>query len=427
MLARRSPRRRSLAPNRQYARAKELVRDDFISQADVDAAEVQVDQRKADVKQAKAQLEASQADLDHTTIRSPIDGVVIARSIDVGQTVAASLQAPKLFVIANDLRQMQVETKIDEADIGRIRPGLKVTFSVDAFPDETFEGKVSQVRLEPITEQNVVTYTTVIATRNDNLSLRPGMTANVTVLVDSREDVLKVPNAALRFRPASMNGGGRGGPGGGMPGGGSGGGAPGSMRRGFAALFSHLVPAAYAQDGAPGGGGNWPGANDPLVQKIREQMRSGEITREEGREMIRKYMESKGMSMPTRGGASEAGGANAKPASAKPANAKPAAGRGARAEAGGSAAMGGGRAPKLKPGTVWILENGKPKSIKVMTGITDGSMTEVQSDELKSGTMIIVGTEIAAAKSSGLTPPPGMGGPQFRGPGGGGGGTGGRR
>jgi HlyD family secretion protein len=123
--------------------------------------------------------------------------------VDVGQTVAASLQAPQLFVIANDLKQMQVETRIDEADIGRIRPGLPVRFTVDAFPDDTFEGSVSQVRLEPIVDQNVVTYTTVMHTRNDDLRLRPGMTANVTVLVDTRTAVLKVPNGALRFKPAA--------------------------------------------------------------------------------------------------------------------------------------------------------------------------------------------------------------------------------
>src|SRR5262249_9680894 len=126
--------------------------------------------------------------------------------IDVGQTVAASLQAPKLFVIANDLTRMQVETKIDESDIGRIHPGLPVTFSVDAFPDNTFNGTVSQVRLEPITEQNVVTYTTGMRTENPNLRWRPGMTANVSVQVARRDEVLRVPAAALRFHPPATPG-----------------------------------------------------------------------------------------------------------------------------------------------------------------------------------------------------------------------------
>ncbi|MBI5168080.1 MAG: efflux RND transporter periplasmic adaptor subunit [Candidatus Eisenbacteria bacterium] len=439
--------------NRQYARAKELVRDDFISQADVDAAEVQVDQRKADLKQAKAQLDAAQADLDHTTIRSPIDGVVIARSIDVGQTVAASLSAPKLFVIANDLRQMQVETKIDEADIGRIRPGLSVTFSVDAFPDESFEGKVTQVRLEPITEQNVVTYTTVIATRNDNLSLRPGMTANVTVLVESKENVLKVPNAALRFRPNMGGGPGMGGMGGrgGMGGaGGSGGpgGGMGGMRRSFAALVSKIVPAAFAQDGPPSAERER-FMNDPYVQQVREKVRNGELTREEARDMIRKHFEEQGVAMPQRGGAGGPGGPGGAggpggmrggdggagaPGGPGAMRGEGGAGRprGAGGPADSSGGMRGGRGAwggkgkgGAKPGTVYILENGKPKPVMVVTGITDGSMTEIKTDQLKPGDLVVVGLEITMPKSSGLTPPPGMGGPQFGRPGGGG--TGGRR
>ena len=172
---------------RKHRRSQELVKENFVSQAEVEAAEVEVDLRAADLKQATAQLQAADVDLANTTIRAPIDGVVIARSIDVGQTVAASLQAPKLFVIANDLAQMQVETRIDEADIGRIAAGLPVTFTVDAYPEMSFRGAVTQVRLEPIVEQGVVTYTTVIRTQNRDLKLRPGMTANVTVLVAEQD------------------------------------------------------------------------------------------------------------------------------------------------------------------------------------------------------------------------------------------------
>ena len=144
--------------------AQELFAKNYISQADLDAATVALELRQADLKQARAQLESARVDRRHATIRSPIDGVVISRSIDLGQTVAASLQAPKLFVIAKDLSQMQVESRIDEADIGRIRPGLTASFTVDAFPDRTYEGRVEQVRLEPIVEAGVVTYTTVIHT-----------------------------------------------------------------------------------------------------------------------------------------------------------------------------------------------------------------------------------------------------------------------
>jgi HlyD family secretion protein len=143
----------------------------------------------------------AQVDLDHTYIRAPVDGVVVSRNVDVGQTVAASLQAPTLFLIAQDLTKMQVDTNVDEADVGRIRVGQDATFTVDAFPGESFKGKVTQIRKAPINVQNVITYNVVVAVPNPDLKLFPGMTANVKILVDRREHVLKVPNAALRFRP----------------------------------------------------------------------------------------------------------------------------------------------------------------------------------------------------------------------------------
>jgi HlyD family secretion protein len=139
--------------------------------------------------------------LERTYIRSPIDGVVVARNVDVGQTVASSLQAPILFLIANDLTKMQVLADIDEADVGQLQAGGKVTFTVDAFPQETFTGTVSQIRLSPNVVQNVVTYTAVIDVANPGLKLKPGMTATVTAVVQEKHDVLIVPNAALRFRP----------------------------------------------------------------------------------------------------------------------------------------------------------------------------------------------------------------------------------
>ena len=172
-----------------------------IPEVELEAAVAAMQQREAELLNARAQLQVARVDLAHTTIRSPIDGVVIARTIRLGQTVAASPQAPGLFVIARSLVQMQVETRIDEADIGRIRPGLPATFTVGAYPDVGFHGEVQQVRLEPVVEQGVVTYTTVIATENPDLKLRPGMTAGVAVLVARRENVVKVPNAALSFRP----------------------------------------------------------------------------------------------------------------------------------------------------------------------------------------------------------------------------------
>jgi len=153
--------------------------------------------------QAKASLHQSQVNLGHTVIRSPIDGVVISRNVDVGQTVAASMQAPTLFVLAQDLRAMQVNASVAESDIGRVQPGQHVTFRVDAYPGNEFTGTVSLVRLDPIVEQNVVSYVTTIDVPNPSLALKPGMTANVTIEIERATGVLRVPNAALRVRPTA--------------------------------------------------------------------------------------------------------------------------------------------------------------------------------------------------------------------------------
>jgi HlyD family secretion protein len=160
-----------------------------------------LNQARAQAAQATAAVEVASVNLDRTVIRAPIDGTIVSRNVDVGQTVAASLQAPTLFLIANDLKLMQVLADIDEADVGQLRPGTPVTFTVDAYPSDTFAGRVSQVRLAPQTVQNVVTYTAVIDVTNPELKLKPGMTASVTATVAEQKGVLMVPNAALRFRP----------------------------------------------------------------------------------------------------------------------------------------------------------------------------------------------------------------------------------
>jgi HlyD family secretion protein len=164
-------------------------------------AEAQSAAALAQVEQAKASLQAATLDLEHTTIRSPVKGIVVSRNVDVGQTVAASLQAPILFLIAQDLTQMQVDTNVSEADIGRISVGQSATFTVDAYPNNPFRGTVVQVRNAPITVQNVVTYDAVVQVANPDMQLKPGMTANVSFLIAERSDALKVPNAALRFQP----------------------------------------------------------------------------------------------------------------------------------------------------------------------------------------------------------------------------------
>ena len=169
--------------------------------AAVSAADAQVTQAMAQVQQKEAALTVAQTNLDYTTIHAPIDGTVIARNVDVGQTVAASLQAPTLFTIAQDLTKMQVYASTDESDVGMIKDGQVITFKVDAFPRDTFTGRVSQIRMNATTVQNVVTYNTVIDFANPDLKLFPGMTAYITIPVASTSDVVRVPNGALRYKP----------------------------------------------------------------------------------------------------------------------------------------------------------------------------------------------------------------------------------
>lgn len=195
---------------RQARRADELVEQRMVSvserdttRANADAAATSVTAAQSGVAQAKASAHQAEVNLNYTRILSPTDGVVISRNVDVGQTVAATLQSPTLFVIAQDLRQMQVNTSVAESDIGKLAPDLPVSFSVDAYPQERFVGKVRQIRNAPTTLQNVVTYDAVIGVENPELKLRPGMTANVSFIYADRENVLRVPNAALRFRPSA--------------------------------------------------------------------------------------------------------------------------------------------------------------------------------------------------------------------------------
>src|SRR2546422_8007218 len=182
-------------------RTQELFARKTSSQADLDQALANLHQAEANLKIKQGALDKAKADLEHCTITSPIDGVVISRNVDVGQTVAASLQAPVIFQIANDLTKMQIDANVAEADVGVLEVGQDVDFTVDAFPTRTFHGKVVQVRNAPITVQNVVTYDTVIGVSNPDLKLKPGMTANVSIIVAHKDNVLQIKNAALRFRP----------------------------------------------------------------------------------------------------------------------------------------------------------------------------------------------------------------------------------
>ena len=185
-------------------RTQALVAKQNSAQSDLDQAVAALHQAEANVKIKEGALEKVKADLDHCTITSPIDGIVISRNVDVGQTVAASLQAPVIFQIANDLSKMQIDANVAEADVGAVAVDQDVEFTVDAFPTRTFPGKVVQVRNAPITVQNVVTYDTVIGVSNPDQKLKPGMTANVSIVAAHRDDTLKIPNSALRFRPPDV-------------------------------------------------------------------------------------------------------------------------------------------------------------------------------------------------------------------------------
>jgi len=196
---------------RTLNRQKELFAKNLISMSDVDAAGTAYDAAVAQVSAAKAQMAQTEAalkitetNLRYTRIVSPVNGTVVSRNVDVGQTVAASFQTPTLFTIAQDLTKMQVDSSVVEADIGKIEAGQPVEFTVDAYPDSPFKGSVSEIRNAPITVQNVVTYDVVVKVDNPELKLKPGMTANVSIIVSSKSNVLRIPNAALRFRPSDQ-------------------------------------------------------------------------------------------------------------------------------------------------------------------------------------------------------------------------------
>ncbi len=186
----------------QLRRQEQLLAKQLVAQADYDLAKADFDALEAQISQVKAALLQAQTNLGYTKIRSPIDGVVVDRQYDIGQTVAASFQAPTLFTIAQDLTKMQVQADVDQSDIGRIRVGQSARFTVDAYPDEEFVGAITQVRLNATVNQNVVTYPVIVGVENVELKLRPKMTADLSVEVDRVRDVLRIPNAALRFRPA---------------------------------------------------------------------------------------------------------------------------------------------------------------------------------------------------------------------------------
>jgi HlyD family secretion protein len=330
----------------------------------------------AQVDQAKAALQAAELDLEHTTIRAPVNGIVVSRSVDVGQTVAASLQAPVLFLIAQDLTQMQVDTNVSEADIGRVRVGQRVTFTVDAYQNITFTGEVTQVRNAPITVQNVVTYDAVVQVANPDLRLKPGMTANVSFLVAERQDVIKVPTAALRFQPegAAPDTGSQGGQ---APapqrGGGSGGGRFQEMQQQLTKELS-LTPEQQTR-------------LSEAFQKVGRQFRAmREEESEERRQAMRREMQAqiraqiREMLTPEQRQKYEAL---------------------LRAR--------DDTQPQTRPGRVWVLgANGTPEPRPLTVGIANDTHTEVVAGDLTAGQQVITGL-LASKSSKRPAPPPGFG------------------
>ena len=382
----------------QLRRAEDLAERELISLTELEAAQVavrsavaQLKSNEAAVTQAEASLSQNQVNLDNTVIRAPIDGIVISRLVDAGQTVAASLQAPELFIIAADLTKMRVIAAIDESDVGRIRPNQRVTFTVDAYPGEEFEGSVSQIRLEPVLTQNVVTYATVVDAPNPDLRLKPGMTATISLEIARRENVLRIPNSALRFRPtpemfavlnqpvpASLQQGGMGAgrqstgsfPGGGPPASSVPGNQPGGGGFGGAARGGSGGPAGGGF-GGPGGGG----APDPeRMRQFRERL---EQMSPEEREQFFAQRRAGGGGGGFGGGPGAAGsggpGSGRRPANAARGPNIPTVERGATT----IDALFGALPSVESTGRVWVISGDRLAEVNVRLGVTDGTATEL--------------------------------------------------
>jgi HlyD family secretion protein len=333
-------------------------------------AEAQHAAALAQVEQAKAALQAAELDLAHTTIRAPVNGIVVSRNVDVGQTVAASLQAPILFLIAQDLTRMQVDSNVSEADIGRISIGQMATFTVDAYPNVPFTGKVVQVRNAPIIVQNVVTYDAVVQVANPEMRLKPGMTANVSFLIAQRSEVLKVPNAALRFQPEGA-----------------------SQETG-------------AQDGrGPGGGDRTLAIQQRLTQVLslpsEQQARLAEILRST-RQQMQQLREQEPSEEARRGRAREVQARTR--AQIRNMLTETQLKQYEELLKNSDRQRDEGNA-QGKPGRVWIRNaDGTPEALALTVGIADDSFTEVLSGDLHEGQEVITGI-LAGAKRPASAPP----------------------
>ena len=337
------------------------------------------------VKQREAQLAQAKIDLERTAIRSPVNGIVVKRSIEPGQTVAASLQAPELFVIAQNLADMQVDSAIDESDVGRVRVGQTATFTVDSFPGRTFSGAVKQVRKAAQTVSNVVTYTVVITAANPDLTLLPGMTASVRITTDRRDQALKVANSALRFRPPGVN--------------------EDAPAAGGAAAGAAAAPAASgaATSPRPAGGppGGPPGGGRGQLSAQRERLVS-ELKLDSSQQasldaifagMRDKFMAMRDLPEAERPKASERNRAEIREKITAILR------EDQRKRYAEIVAETAGRAPAR--GRVWLAgADGKPQAVQVRLGLTDGAATELLGGDLKEGQEVLVSVALAAGKSA---------------------------
>lgn len=324
---------------RTYKRTSELFSRGLAAQSDLDAATTALQTNQAGLRQSQAALNGAEVNLKYATILSPINGVVISRNVDVGQTVAASLSAPTLFSIANDLSKMQVQASIDEADVGSVKSGQKVSFRVDAYPDDEFLGTVSQIRLQPIITQNVVTYNVIIDVQNPKLKLMPGMTATVSIEVARKDSTLRIPLQALRFTPSG---------------------------------------AEYASVQGGMAGQQSSASSDPSVSAKSQRDSTTQV-----------------VDTARQRGGGRTGRRGMGPGSADSANAG-----GTRAHRMGSDTTSGDIHTNTNVGRVWILRNGKPEQIRVIHGIQDSRYSQIIRSDLKEGDEVIVGATGGTTTSS---------------------------
>ncbi len=362
---------------RVFERTKTLFEKNLESQVNYDAALTTMESNQAVLKQAEASLDRAKINLAYATIYTPINGVVIDRKVNVGQTVAASFSSPTLYTIANDLHKMQVQATIDESDIGRISVGQEATFTVDAYAEDRFVGTVSQIRLAPVTIQNVVNYTVIVDFDNKELKLMPGMTANVKILVGNAENVLRVPNMALRFQP------------------------PAELIDSSKVKEQRQPGMGMGREGgrwSEGRGGGAPGEEGgmgdrrAMMGRIRDSIQAahgGKMAEEDLRAEARKVIEKLGQ--------------RARPSTVVVVKPSTRAGQNTRfgienvfPEYQKSAASGARQRDRLR-GRIWVLNAAqKLEPVYIMTGISDGRYTEIIADSLRDGDQVVLGANTTA-------------------------------